>query len=113
MIDKELFKENFSFFDKEVVLEIIDIFINEYPDRMQTLELDIKNSDSESIKFNAHSIKGVIANFIDEESKELAKELEYKGRNNDNEGTEEIFQNLKISGDKLIEDLKELRKNYM
>lgn len=113
MINKKLFKENFSFFDKEVVLEIIDIFINEYPDRMQTLEQDIQNKDSESLKFNAHSLKGVIANFVDEETKELAKELEYKGRDKNNDGILELFQNFKINGDKLVEDLKELRENYL
>ena len=113
MIDKNLFIENFSFFDKEVVLEIIDIFIKEYPDRIKTLELNIKNKDSKSINFNAHSLKGIIANFVDEETRELAKKLEFKGKNENFDGIDELFQKVKSNGDLLINDLKELRENYL
>ncbi len=113
MINKELFVENFSFFDKEVVLEIMDIFINEYPERIKTLELNIKNKDSKSINFNAHSLKGVIANFVDEETRELAKELEFKGKDANFDGIDELFQKVKLNGEILINDLKELREKYI
>ena len=37
MIDKEIFNSNYEIFDKEIVSEIITIYIDEYPDRMVKL----------------------------------------------------------------------------
>jgi len=112
MIDKEQFIENFKPFDKEVVLEIIDIFIQEYPERMQELEKNIREDDFDSIRFNAHSLKGVVANFIAPEPKDLAKELEERGKNKETEGNLEVFQELKEKTSILVDELNELRKNY-
>lgn len=77
MIDRKKLQENFEYFDKEMVLEIIDIFINEYPDRIAKIKSDIAEKDLVALKFDAHSIKGVVANFQrDGEVTLLAAELE-------------------------------------
>ncbi len=78
VINKESLLETFQYFDKSIVVEIIDIFINEQPTRMATIEKAIHNKDFDTIKFEAHSLKGVIANFVAEVPHNQAKELEIK-----------------------------------
>lgn len=112
VIDKELFKQNFQYFDKEIVLEIINIFIEEYANRMETIKKNIDDEDFDQLKFNAHSLKGVIANFVAPEPQELARSLEMKGANKEKDGVDALFAALKEKADALVEELKVLREAY-
>ena len=112
VIDKEKFQENFKHFDKELIVEIIDMFINEHPDRMAKIKKDIESSDMESLKFNAHSFKGVIANFMAELPKTHAKILEEKAKLNDSNDLDSDYNNLLESTTELLDNLKEIRMIY-
>lgn len=112
MIDKKQFLENFQYFDNEIVVEIINIFIDEYPDRMETLRKNIDEKDFDQIKFNAHSLKGVVANFVAPEVQELARQLEVKGTNKDMKDVEELFNGLKEKTGQVIEELEVLKENF-
>ncbi len=112
-IDKSQFVENFQYFDKEIVLEIIDIFINEYPSRIQTITENINDGDYDSIKFSCHSIKGVIANFIAPDVEQLAREMELMGSNKDIVGIEEKFENFKAYSSEMVNELIALKSEYM
>ncbi len=112
IIDKDQFIQNFQYFDKEVVLEIINIFIDEYPSRMETIKKNIDELDFDQLRFNAHSIKGVIANFVAPEPQELARLLEFKGKNKETEETEELYNSLKEKTDAMVLELQELKKNF-
>lgn len=112
MIDRATFSANYEIFDKEIVKEIIDIYIQEYPDRMINLQKNIADKDFEGLYKNAHSLKGVTANFFDKDTEELARQLEAKGKENDDSGLEDIFAQLKESSEKLIEELKQLGEEY-
>ncbi|MCD6090941.1 MAG: Hpt domain-containing protein [Bacteroidales bacterium] len=112
MIDKAVFASNYEIFDKEVVSDIITIYITEYPDRMIKLEQVIKAGDFDQIYKTAHSLKGVTANFFDKESEDLARTIEEKGRAGDGSGLLDLFNKLQVSTDKLVVDLAELQKEY-
>ena len=112
MIDKAVFASNYEIFDKEIVSEIITIYITEYPERMTKLEELINLGDLDQIYKNAHSLKGVTANFFDKESEEFARIIEEKGRAGDGSGLQDLFKQLKASTDKLIVELAELKKEY-
>lgn len=112
VIDKEKFQENFKYFDKELIVEIIDMFINEHPDRMIQIKKNIEELDMETLKFNAHSFKGVIANFMAELPKLHAKTLEEKAKLNDQNGLNEDYKNLSESTTELLDNLKEIRIIY-
>ncbi len=112
MIDKKQFLENFQYFDNEVVLEIINIFIDEYPERMESLQKNIDEKDFDQLKFNAHSLKGVVANFVAPEVQELAKQLEIKGTNQDLTNVEALFKELKEKTRSVIEELNVLKDNF-
>ena len=71
MIDRQKLNQNFQYFDNETIIEIIDIFFSEYPERVEKIQKNIAEKDFTQLKFNAHSIKGVVANFQDPATIEL------------------------------------------
>lgn len=79
MINKQEFLETYDYIDNEVLVEIIDIFLNEYESRISKLYVDIKTGDHKALRYDAHAIKGVIANFYAKPAWELAKALEDTG----------------------------------
>ena len=112
MIDKKTFAENYEIFDKEIVKEIIDIYLQEYPDRIINLRTNIYQNDFDSLYKNAHSFKGVTANFFDNQTVELARQLETKGKEQDGTGLNELLELLKESSENLIDELKALAEEY-
>lgn len=112
MINKATFNSNYEIFDKEIVKEIIDIYISEYPERMVNLEKNIQEGDMDSLYKNAHSMKGVTANFFDKDTEEFARQLESKGREGDASGLEEIFAELKRASESLIDEMIVLKEEY-
>ncbi|PKP52010.1 MAG: hypothetical protein CVT92_11015 [Bacteroidetes bacterium HGW-Bacteroidetes-1] len=112
VIDKSSFLDTFQYFDKSIVIEIIDIFIGEYPDRMAKLKADIATMNFDALKFDAHSMKGVISNFLAPLPQQFAKELEMKGVEKDGTNLDEIYQSLEKAASDLVDDLKELRPQF-
>ncbi len=45
MINKETFKDRYSEFDKEIVLDILDMFISGYDEKTTALSAHINNAD--------------------------------------------------------------------
>ena len=112
IINKEKFQENFKYFDKEIIVEIIDMFIDEFPERMSAIKKNIDESDMSSLKFNSHSIKGVIANFMAEIPQSYAKDLEHKANLNDLTGLNDLYNKLYDSTSELIDNLQEIKHIY-
>lgn len=79
MINKQEFLETYNYIDNEVLVEIIDIFLNEYETRINKLQIDVKTGDHKALRYDAHAIKGVIANFYAKPAWEIAKTLEDTG----------------------------------
>lgn len=105
--------ETFQYFDKTIVVEIIDIFIQEYPERIANISKDIDNKDFARLKFDAHSLKGVISNFFAAEPQQYARELELKGASKDGEGLDVLLENLSRTTNTLIEDLTMMRHRFV
>jgi len=105
-------------FDTSVLIEIIDLFFEEYPSRLEILQHSIETKDYPTLKFAAHSLKGVISNFCAKTLQEQAKELEFLAIDKVNDaGTgvpHEVFvgklEELKASLTKFLDDLGELKK---
>ncbi|PLX13881.1 MAG: hypothetical protein C0598_02645 [Marinilabiliales bacterium] len=113
LINDQSFNESFSYFDKEIVVEIIDIFLNEYEDRLTAIKKSIDELDFPNLKFHAHSLKGVVANFSAPAVQTLAKELEDKGTNSVNENLLENFTELDKLVRQMIDELNVLRENFV
>ncbi|HLO90133.1 MAG: Hpt domain-containing protein [Chloroflexota bacterium] len=79
MVNKQEFLDTYNYFDKEILTEIIDIFLSEYPGRFEKLYKDIELRNYNDLRFDAHGLKGVVATFCAPEAKQLAYELEKAG----------------------------------
>ena len=113
IIDKDQFRENFEFFDKEIVLDIINMFVDEYPERMQKIKQNIDDKDFDNLKFNAHSLKGVVSNFVAEGARAAAKRLEDKGANKDESDLDALYADLQQKTQQVIDELNELKKEFV
>lgn len=109
VIDKQLFDDTFQYFDKEIVVEIIDIFLNEYTDRLKTINDSIKAGDFQNIKFHGHSLKGVVSNFAAPSVQEAAKKIEDQGTSGEDVNLLNDFVELEKLTLHLSDDLRELR----
>jgi len=67
MINTEAFKARYSDFDKDIVLDILDMFISGYKDNITALSQYLQNTDLPALKKAAHALKGNIGN-IDADS---------------------------------------------
>ena len=110
MIDREKFNANFQYFDKDIIVEIIDIFISEYDERFQKLRKNIEDKDFVQLKFNAHSLKGVIANFMDPVTIEESRQLDEMAKNKQESGLAEFYNHLEKNAARLLEELKTIKK---
>lgn len=109
MIDRKKFNENFQYFEKEIVVEIIDIFQSEYDERFKTLRGNIEKLDFAQIKFSAHSLKGVVANFMDPVTIDLSRQLDEKAKSKEVSGLSSLFEELEKNSAILLEELKKIR----
>ncbi len=129
MINEVKFAETYVHFDRETVVEIIDIFIEEYDERIEKITRQLKTKNFEELKKSAHAFKGVIANFETEcaayeEINEILEESHYLLDNNKFDEMNEQqqgelvnkllvkFDSFKKHSRQLYFQLKEIRKNY-
>jgi hypothetical protein len=108
MINWEEFNNAYAYYGNELVIQIIELFVNgdenenppapSYDERISSITNAIAQKDYPGIKFHAHSLKGVVANFYDPETKELAGILEWMGTQHVNDGLgEDVFKLLLAS----------------
>ncbi|MCX6239376.1 MAG: Hpt domain-containing protein [Bacteroidia bacterium] len=109
IIDWDQFNENFQYYDKEIISEVIYIFVNEYNNRISGLQKNIDEKNYTSLAFNAHSFKSVIGNYMAPKAYELTRKLEELAKNNSEEEINEIFPELKSATRELLFEL----KNYL
>jgi hypothetical protein len=110
MVDRKKFDENFQYFDKEIIIEIIDIFFSEFEERFEKLLKNVKDRDFVQLKFNAHSLKGVIANFMDPVTIELSRKLDEAAKFKQEAGLDELYQEMEAKSRSLYKELEVIRK---
>jgi len=109
MIDRQKLNQNFQYFDKETIIEIIDIFFEEYPEREEKIRKNIEEGDFVQLKFNSHSLKGVVANFQDPVTIELSRKLDEMAKNQTTSGLTTVFEDLHTACTRLIDELNALK----
>jgi HPt (histidine-containing phosphotransfer) domain-containing protein len=111
MINLENFNENFKYYGDEVVVQIIDMFVEDHQEDLKMIGQNIKNRDFLSLRFNAHHLKGSIANFMDPETTELTSKLEELGETKTDEGLAETYGKLQAAAKILLRELLNQREN--
>jgi len=121
MVNKQNFYETYQFFDKSVIIEIIDIFISEHAEWFEKLSKNIIDRDFQNMRFNAHSLKGVIANFsapvplemIRAYEKSAASLLENKGEGFNEELMMSQLEEIKKATEIMAGQLNEIKEEML
>jgi HPt (histidine-containing phosphotransfer) domain-containing protein len=112
MINEEKFKKTYENFDREIVFEIIDIFLNEYDERVNKLNNLLNSGNLEELSKCAHAFKGVISNFETEcAAYQEISEIEILIRNYLNKKDRELEGEDQYLQEKLSEIMNSFSKN--
>ena len=88
--------------DRELLNEIVELFLAECPKLVSNIKEAIAKQDSKTLEYAAHTLKGAVGNLAASATYDCAQELENMGRNDTLSGVEIAYQEL----EKNIERLK-------
>ena len=109
-IDWKEFNEFFKIYDKEIVTEIINIFIDEYDERISTLQKNIEENDLLQVVANAHKLKSLFGNFHAKYGSILLQCIEDMAKINQDKLIPIIFEEVKPASKELVDELVEYLK---
>jgi HPt (histidine-containing phosphotransfer) domain-containing protein len=113
MINRENFNETFKYISNNVVVQIIDMFIEVHDKDLKLIEQCVIHKDFVNLNFHAHHLKGSMANFMDPEATELILKLEEMGLNKSEEGLTETFAELQSAIKALVRELQVKRAELL
>jgi HPt (histidine-containing phosphotransfer) domain-containing protein len=87
--------------DKALLLELLDIFVEDFREKRQQTEEAVKNNDCEQIKRISHALKGSSGNISAKPLRGVLLQLEEKGKKGDLTGAGGILAEM----DKEFEEL--------
>jgi len=113
MIDWEKFNMYLQEYDKELILQIIDMYIKEVPEKLSALKTGIDSHDFKLLDDIAHPLKSTSAIFGATEVAALCLKLEMMGKEKVDKDMKGVYQQLLPAIDQLIEELLEYRKTLI
>ena len=108
VINKATFEELKELSGADFINELIDAFVEDAPNMIQSMQDALNTRDTESFRRNAHSLKSNANTFGATELGALAKELELMGREN-NLAIGNRLEALKESLGNVAEELQGMR----
>jgi len=94
--------------DRSLFKELVEIFVNDYPQMLNTLRTSLKALDAKTFSRAAHSLKGMLRNFQAEAAADTAFDLERRGKQGELDGTEQIIESLAGQLEEVAQKLKQL-----
>ncbi len=104
---EELFKHYDG--DEDILLEIVEIFINQKDSEMNKLKKAIENKDAKEITLVSHTLKGIVSNFYAEELRVQFFDLEQKGKKNSLDNVDSDFLELEKIFPQFVLEIEELK----
>lgn len=80
--------------DRELLKELVNHFLNEYPLLVSAIKQGISDGDFSKVEASAHKLKGAAANFRAKEVCRLTRELELMGRERNLQGSLRVLAEL-------------------
>ena len=77
MIDKVKYQECFQYFDEEIIVQVIDIFLMDTPGLLTAIRQNLFDRNYQALLVNVIKVKGSVVNFCDTTAIDLARRLEY------------------------------------
>jgi hypothetical protein len=109
MIDRIKFDDTFQYYETEVKIEVIEIYLSEYQERFTTIRNNIVQKDFRNLAYSTCVQKGVVSYFCDPLVIKLSRQLFDMARNNVEDGLEKLFEELEISNGLMAEELKAIK----
>ena len=109
MIDRAEFQEAFRYYDRKVIIEIIDLFLETYKPLLDNLQKSISAGDVEKVIMHAHSLKGLAGTFIAPGPCSIAASLEEKATKNERSDFTALFSRLEPSIEEMAGELRDIR----
>jgi HPt (histidine-containing phosphotransfer) domain-containing protein len=96
--------------DKELLVDIIHIFIKTYPEDLKSLQEAIEEGDPENVRKNAHRMKGSVSNFGKYKAFETAKSIEERAKEGDLSKVKNMYEDLVIHLNLLEQEVKKFKE---
>ena len=80
--------------DKELLLELLDIFSKDFKEKRKHLDSAVKSKDYEQLRSIAHSVKGASGNISAKAVRAICMTLEDMGKNQHLNGIEQLLVDL-------------------
>ena len=91
--------------EKSVYHSILEVYYDNLPEIMKRIKSSKDNGDIKNFVIEVHSLKSSSANIGAQELSELAKNMEYAGKENDEEYIEANIQKLLTMSDEILENI--------
>jgi PAS domain S-box-containing protein len=95
--------------DVELLKEVIELFLDDYPSTVEKIKNAVAASDASSLEHHAHSLKGSVSTFGAGRAFEAAFELEKQGRAGDLTGAQDGLRRLEQALEALRPELESLQ----
>lgn len=95
--------------DKELLLELLDIFVSDFEEKRKEMENAFNKNDASTVEHVAHFLKGSCGNISAGPLGQLFMELEKKGRNGDLSGKEKYLSDIDREFEQLVTYIGEIR----
>lgn len=118
---KEIGSESEPPFDQSALMELVsgdwimlgemlDIFLSQVPDYLDTIRDAIRSADAEKLHQRAHALKGVVATLQSQPSFRVTKELQEIGESGELERAPELMEKLEREINRLTSALSRLKR---
>jgi HPt (histidine-containing phosphotransfer) domain-containing protein len=97
--------------DRELLLELIDVFLEDAPQRIQAVRSALADRNADAVYRAAHALKGSAGNFGAPEVVRRANRLEALARENDLDATAVEFEFLDADMNQLVAELAAARNH--
>jgi len=98
--------------DKELLLELLDIFSDDSQEKMKNLKVAIQQNDYETVKSIAHSLKGASGNISAKALRQSLMKLEEMGKVNDLGQAPALYQEMEVQLADLFKRIEEIKQEF-
>ncbi|OGW97716.1 MAG: hypothetical protein A2Z81_05070 [Omnitrophica WOR_2 bacterium GWA2_45_18] len=96
--------------DKELLFELLDIFVGDYRGKRKSLGEAIKKNDYEEVRMIAHSLKGASGNVSAKALRQTFIKIEEMRKQNDYTGAEETLKTMDQRFEELLKRISVLKE---
>lgn len=98
--------------DKELLLELLDIFQEDFVNKRQMLDEAVKSSDITKIKEVAHSLKGASGNISAKEMHANFLKIEHAAKSNDVNQIASILKDVDVQFEQIKQFAVKIKKEF-